>query len=105
MKIAALCDIDTATGLHLAGVKEVHVPKNNTREIWLEVSERNDLGILFITEPVAEEIEKELKEFRVRKDVPIIIEIPDKKGRKKDHIDYISHLIKKAVGVEVKKGK
>ena len=35
---------------------------------------------------------------------PIIVEIPDKKGRIKDHVDYISRLIKKAVGVEVEKG-
>jgi hypothetical protein len=31
------------------------------------------------------------------------VEIPDKQGRKSDHIDYISYLIKKAVGMEIKR--
>ena len=47
---------------------------------------------------------KYLKDYRISHDTPIIVEIPDKKGRIKDHQDYISHLIKKAVGVEIKKG-
>jgi vacuolar-type H+-ATPase subunit F/Vma7 len=35
--------------------------------------------------------------------IPIIIEIPDKKGRIKDHVDFVTYLIKKAIGVEVNK--
>ena len=101
MKLAALCDNDTAVGFRLAGVQELFVPNGNVKELWNQISERDDIGILFITEKIAEDLGKYLKDFRVRQDTPIIVEIPDKKGRMKDHVDYISHLIKKAVGVEI----
>ena len=104
MKIAALCDNDTAVGFRLAGLKDLFVPDRNILEIWNEISERDDIGILFITERIAEDLGKYLKDYRLIHDTPIIVEIPDKKGRVKDHMDFISQLIKKAVGVEVEKG-
>ena len=105
MKIAALCDKDTAVGLQLAGIKETYVSDKDTRNLWSEISEREDIGIVFITEKVAEELQRELKDFRLQNNIPIILEIPDKKGRLKEHIDFVSHLIKKAVGVEISKEK
>lgn len=104
MKLAALCDIDTAVGFRLAGLKEVYVPeKNNEKELWFKLSDREDIGVIFITEKVAEVLDKYLKDFRIINNIPIIVEIPDKHGRRKDRIDFVSHLIKKAVGIEVKK--
>ena len=105
MKIAGFCDKDTAAGLRLSGVKEIYLDNENLVKTWNEITDRDDIGIIFITEKIAEEIEKYLKDYRLRNNIPIVIEIPDKKGRKKDHVDFVSHLIKKAVGVEVKKEK
>lgn len=101
MKIAALCDNDTAVGFRLAGIQDLFVPNGNAKELWNKICERDDIGLLFITEKIAETLGKYLREFRVSYDTPIIVEIPDKKGRMKDHVDFISQLIKKAVGVEV----
>ena len=104
MKLAAICDKDTAIGLRLAGVHEVHVEtEENIIELWNEISNKDDIGIIFITEAIAEALDKYLRDFRLRNNLPIIVEIPDKKGRKKDHVDFVSHLIKKAVGIEVNK--
>jgi len=105
LKIAGLCDKDTATGLRLAGVKELFVPEGNELPLWNEIKERDDIGILFITEKIVRTLDKHLKDYRIIHNVPIIIEIPDKKGRTKDHVDFVSHLIKKAVGIEVDKEK
>ena len=105
MKIAAFCDNDTAVGLRLAGVQEIYLPDENSVKTWNQIIERDDVGIVFITEKIAEEIDKHLKDYRLRNNIPIVVEIPDKKGRKKDHIDFVSYLIKKAVGVEVNKEK
>ena len=105
MKLAALCDKDTVIGLQLAGIKETYVSKEDATKIWEELSERDDIGIIFITEKIAEDIRRELKDFRLRNNIPIILEIPDKKGRIQDHVDFVSHLIKKAVGVEISKEK
>ena len=103
MKLAALCDKDTAVGLRLAGIQEIYVSEGNEVKLWNQISERDDIGIVFVNEKIAEDLDKDLKEYRLRNNVPIIIEIPDKKGRRKDHVDFVSHLIKKAVGVEINK--
>jgi len=105
MKLAALCDKDTAVGLRLAGIKDTYVSEGNASDVWNEVTLKDDIGILFVTEKIAEDLGRELKDFRLRNTIPIVIEIPDKSGRKKDHVDYVSQLIKKAVGVEVVKDK
>ena len=59
--------------------------------------------MIIITEYIADLLGKQLEQFRMRSLLPIIIEIPDKTGRKTDHVDYVSQLIKKAVGMELKK--
>ena len=103
MKLAAICDKDTAVGLRLAGVYELFIPDENPVKMLDEISERNDIGVVFITERIAESISKDLKEFRLQNDTPILVEIPDKKGRLEDHVDFISHLIKKAIGMDISK--
>jgi V/A-type H+-transporting ATPase subunit F len=103
MKLAALCDKDTAVGVRLAGIHDLHIPDSNADDLWRQISERDDIGVVFITEKIAGDISRELNDYRLRNALPIIVEIPDKKGRRKDHVDYVSHLIKKAVGIEVNK--
>jgi V/A-type H+/Na+-transporting ATPase subunit F len=104
MKIAAIVDKDTAVGLKIAGIKNVFIPKDdNEKSLWFELSEDSEIGVLFITEEIVEKISKEVHDYRLRNNVPVIVEIPDKNGRKKDHEDYISQLIKKAVGLQVEK--
>jgi len=105
MKIAAICDKDTAVGLKLAGIKEIFIANENPLKIWNLVIKRDDIGIVFITEEITELLGKHLKDYRLRENIPIVVEIPDKKGKKKEHVDFISHLTKKAVGVEIGKDK
>ena len=103
MKLAALCDRDTAVGMRLAGIQELYIPDDNALVLWNELAQRDDIAIVFVTEAIADQIHKHLNEYRIRNTIPIVVEIPDKKGRRADHIDFVSHLIKKAVGIEVNK--
>ena len=103
MKLAAICDADTAVGLRLAGIHDVFIPEENPVKILDTISERDDIGVVFVTEQIAYDISKDLKEFRLRYDIPIILEIPDKKGRLEDHIDFVSLLVKRAVGIDIGK--
>jgi len=103
MKLAAICDRDTAVGLRLAGINELFVAENNPVKTLDEISERNDIGVVLITEKISQSISKYLKDFRLLHVTPIIVEIPDKKGRLEDHVDFVSHLIKKAVGIDMDK--
>jgi len=103
MKIVAICDEDTALGLELAGIHEVYVPDGDEREIFHEIIEREDVGIMFVTEDVAKSISRDLKEFFLQgKEFPIIVEIPGKE-KVEGYIDNISSLIKRAVGVSVER--
>ena len=105
MKIIAICDADTAIGLRFAGIPDVRVPneKSSTIQLWNQIEdEHTDIGLIILSEAISEQIGKQLNEFRLRNLLPVIVEIPDKKGRKKDHVDYVSQLIKKAVGMEIK---
>ena len=104
MRLAAFCDKDTAVGLRLAGLTDIYIPKeNNEKDLWFDLINRDDIGVLFITEKTAESLGEHLRGFRIRNNIPIIVEIPDKHGRRTGHVDFVSHLIKKAVGIEVSK--
>ena len=105
MKITGLFDKDTAIGFQLAGVKDLYITNGDFLKKWNKITNRDDVGLIFITEKNADEIRNQLNEFRLRNTIPIVVEIPDKNGRIIAHIDYISSLIKKAVGVEIIKDK
>jgi V/A-type H+-transporting ATPase subunit F len=104
MKLSALVDKDTAIGLRLSGLKDIYISEGDSSNKWEEIIKRDDIGIIIITEKIADEIKNKLYNFRIKKTIPIIVEIPDKHGRI-SHIDYISNLIKKAVGIEIIKDK
>ena len=103
MKLAAICDADTAVGLRLAGLHDIYIADDNPVRLLDTISDRDDIGIVFITEQMAEQIKRDLKEFRLRYDIPIILEIPDKTGRLEGHVDFVSHLVKRAVGIDISK--
>ncbi|HDO19405.1 MAG TPA: V-type ATP synthase subunit F [Thermoplasmatales archaeon] len=103
MKIAAICDEDTAIGLQLAGIQEVFIPENDERELFREIIEREDIGILFLTEEIALRISRELKQyFLENREFPIVVEIPGKK-RVTEYVDQISTLIRRAVGINIER--
>ena len=61
MKLAALCDKDTAVGLRLAGIQEIYISEDNEVKLWNQISEIGDIGIVFINEKIAEDLGKDLK--------------------------------------------
>ena len=104
MKVAALCDKETAVGLQLTGVRECYVPDSKSASaLFQELTKRTDVGVIIITEKIAKDLDMALKDFHLHKKTPIFVEIPDKKGKLKDHVDIVSVLIKRAVGIDVSK--
>ena len=125
--IAVIGDPETATGFRLAGVTAVFECSEGAGtgtgagagsdggEEVARVLERlardggegnGGLRIIVITERLAAETKarEKIKEINARKKgvIPIIIEVPDKKGPLAKEIDEIGWLIKRAVGVAVK---
>ena len=100
MKIAAIGDKETLTALRLIGIANSYT----TKDKFNEIIEDSDVGLILITEEMAESLAVQIDNVRMQKLFPIIVEIPDKKGTRGKE-DAIGKLIKRAVGVELGKEK
>jgi len=107
--IAVIGDPDTAAGFRLAGVKEVYEYSPEGGEDVARVLDkltREEVAIIIINERFAADARTraKIKEINAKKKgvIPIIVEVPGKKGPMKKELDEIAQLIKRAVGVAVK---
>jgi V/A-type H+-transporting ATPase subunit F len=104
--IAVIGDKDTTLGFAMAGIKQLYsIETGQEAKKAVESCLSNpDIGIVIITERLADNIREEIDKLKLDKTLyPIIIEIPDKKGEIPGRKDPISLLIKRAIGVEVTK--
>ncbi len=107
--IAIIGDSETAMGFKLAGVKEVYeYPTGGEDDVAhaLDKLAKEGVAIIIINERLAAEAKnrEKIREINSKKRsvIPIIIEVPDKKGPLEKEVDEIGELIKRAVGVAVK---
>lgn len=99
--IAVIGDRDTVVGFALSGVKNGRVAENKkeAEDALKELMETPNMHVVIITEKVADIIRKEVGALKKQKKIyPVIVEIPDKKGRIKRE-DPVEKLISRAVGV------
>ena len=91
---------DTQVGLRLAGVEGVLA---RTREEGLaaidEALADPTIGILLITEGLAEQCADKLAPLNMDGHTPLVVEIPDRYGSRKK--DSITRYIREAIGVKV----
>ncbi len=102
-KIAAIGDIETATGFALAGVSytHVHVEKEETLAKLDEFFADESMGLVIITHPVVDELGFEFKQrMRTKRLFPIVLKIPDKTGAV-PKVDELYELIRRTVGAEI----
>ena len=106
--IAVIGDSETATGFRLAGVKEVYEYSSAEEEDIARLLDKvanEEVAIILINERFAAEsrTREKIREINAKKKavVPIILEIPDKKGPMEKELDEIGRLIQRAVGVSV----
>lgn len=92
---------DTLVGLQIAGIKGTYAP---TKEAILKALEtvRNDkeVGIIVLTEKAASMIPEKIKEIKLAKSYPLIVEIPDRNGTIKGD-DYIMNYVKESIGLKI----
>ncbi|MBP1911819.1 V-type ATP synthase subunit F [Thermococcus stetteri] len=102
MRIAVLGDSDTVLGFRLAGVHEAYVFEETPMDIerlknkLRELIERGDVGIILITERLAEKVE--IPDVKL----PIILQVPDKSGSKLGE-KALREIVRRAIGVELKR--
>jgi V/A-type H+-transporting ATPase subunit F len=106
--IAVIGDPETAAGFRLAGVKEVYEYSDGREDVArvLDKLAKEEVAIIIINERLAAEAKNrdKIREINAKKRnvIPIIVEVPDKKGPMVKEVDEIGRLIKRAVGVAVK---
>ena len=91
----------TLAGMRLAGIEGivVHERQEILRELQ-KIKETKDLGILLITELLVERVQPEIDEMRTSKDLPIIVEIPDRHGSRRQ-ADTLSRTIRESIGLKI----
>jgi V/A-type H+-transporting ATPase subunit F len=102
MKIAVLGDEDTATLFQMVGA-ESYAAHKQYKDTFHDLVSRDDIAVLIVTEKIADSLIDEITAVKLQKDLPVIVVIPDKKGKIKGREDSIGRLIKRAVGVEIEK--
>lgn len=106
MKLSVIGDFDTVTGFRLAGIKDAYEVEEPAEAVDLlkDIIKNEEIGIIIITEKIADSIRDETKELFEGRITPLMVEIPDKNGPIEKKKDPIKELIRRAVGVEVKFG-
>jgi V/A-type H+-transporting ATPase subunit F len=104
-KVAVIGDFDTVMGFKLAGVGETYEVENSqdAGKVLRQLSKRDDIGVIIMTERVAEGVTEVLEEvLKTRKArIPVIVEVPDKRGPMKRLAVSIREMVKRAIGIEV----
>ena len=94
-------NIDTLTGMRLAGVEGVIVHKHDELKEALErtIADK-EIGIILLTEKFGREFPAIIDTFRLERKMPLLVEIPDRHGtgRKKD---FITSYVNEAIGLKL----
>lgn len=102
MKMYLISDnVDTYTGMRLAGVEGVVVHERSELKESLEyaVSDK-EIGIILLTEKFGREFPEIIDEVRLHHKTPLIIEIPYRHGTGRKP-DFITSYVNEAIGLKL----
>jgi len=92
---------DTLVLMRLAGISGIIVHGHNeTMEAVDNALKNKSLAIIVITELAAESIPERIQSLRKRDSLPLIVEIPDRHGTRRD-ADFLSRYVREAIGVKM----
>ena len=102
MKMFLISDnIDTYTGMRLAGVEGVVVHEREELRRALEDAIANkENGIILLTEKFGQEFPEVIAEARQGRSLPLLIEIPDRHGTTRGE-NFITSYVNEAIGVKL----
>lgn len=92
---------DTLVGMRLAGITGIVL--HERQEVLNEFNnclEDKNIGILIITEKIFELIYEEVMNARLKNKFPLIVEIPDRHGIRRDP-DFITKYINESIGISI----
>lgn len=102
MKMFLISDnIDTQTGMRLAGVDGVVVhEREELKEALEKALADKDIGILLLTEKFGREFPEIVDDVKLNHKVPLIVEIPDRHGTGRKP-DFITSYVNEAIGLKL----
>jgi V/A-type H+-transporting ATPase subunit F len=94
-------NVDTFVGLKVAGIKGriVHTAPEILSAID-EIEKDNSIGIIIFTEKAAALIPDKIKNMKLSKKGPLIVEIPDRHGTTRGD-DSIVRYVKESIGLKI----
>lgn len=92
---------DTLVGMRLAGIKGI-IPedKKETEKIFDTMINNKEIGILLVTEKIAQSIRGRINYVKQKLNYPLIVEIPDRHGSNKND-DYITGYVRDSIGIKI----
>jgi V/A-type H+-transporting ATPase subunit F len=94
-------NIDTATGMRLAGVEGVVVhEKQEFTDAFEKILQDKEIGIVFVTELLSSKYSEVVSNIKLNYKRPLILEIPDRHGTRKRE-DFITSYINEAIGIKL----
>lgn len=102
MKMYLISDnVDTLTGMRLAGVDGIVVHEKDELQDALERAFADrDIGILLLTEKFGREFPVLIEEAKLSHKLPLIIEIPDRHGTGRKP-DFITSFVNESIGLKL----
>lgn len=102
MKMYLISDnIDTLTGMRLVGVEGsiAHTKEDLEKALHQCLSDEN-IGIILVTEKLGKDYPTSLDEVRLKRNFPLLIEIPDRHGSGRSP-SFITDYIEQTIGIHV----
>ena len=102
MKMYLISDnIDTMTGMRLAGIEAVVVHEKEELKAALQNALADkEIGILLLTEKFGREFPEIIDNVRLERRLPLLIEIPDRHGTGR-RPDFITSYVNEAIGLKL----
>ncbi len=92
-------NIDTYTGMRLAGVEVVH-DRQELKDILTKVMADKTIGIVLLTEKFGREYPDLINDIKLNHRLPLIVEIPDRHGTGRKP-NFITDYVNEAIGLKL----
>ncbi len=102
MKMYLISDnIDTYTGMRLAGIEGVVVHQKEELKTQLDkVLADKSIGVLLITEKLSGQFPDIINDIKLHRKQPLLVEIPDRHGTGR-RADFITSYVNEAIGLKL----
>lgn len=102
MKMFLISDnVDTYTGMRLAGVEGVVVHEEEELKAELDrVVEDSEIGIVLLTEKFGRDYPDVVNQVKLERRIPLFVEIPDRHGTGRSK-NFITDYVNQAIGLKL----